>query len=113
MDELSERRAHVRRPVTFFVRCQRLGPRQTEVPDEVRVVDLSLGGLRVVAPPWAAVGNVVEVELDGVGVRSLVVALSPAARPDDEAHAHLAFGSLMPEAIGVVSRRLEGPVEVR
>ena len=85
----------------------------TEVPDEVRVVDLSLGGMRVVAPPWAAVGNVVSVELDGVGVRSLVVGLTPSASPDGEHHAHLAFGSLMPEAIGAVSRRLEGPVEVR
>lgn len=116
IDELSERRAHKRHPVTFAVRCRRLGPRRAGATQVVDVVDVSLGGMKITAPPWVDVGNVLEVELDGVGLRALVVALSghglapgPASTTDERSagYAHLAFGSLSDDAFRVVLEVLE------
>ena len=113
MDEFDDRRAHVRHPVSFHVRCRRLGPRQHEVAETAAVLDLSIGGMRLVAPVWASVGNVIEVEIDGVGVRGLVVALSAGGDPGAELHAHVAFGSLEPSGVGALSRRLEAHAGTR
>jgi hypothetical protein len=109
LDELSERRAQQRRAVSFSVKCRRLGPRHAGSTLIVDVVDLSLGGMCVAAPPWADVGNVVEVEIDDIVLRALVVALTGRGA-DGPAYAHLAFGSLTTESVGLVIDLLETPV---
>ena len=109
MDELSERRAQQRHPVSFGVKCRRLGPRHAESTLVVDVLDLSLGGMCVAAPPWADVGNVVEVEIDGIILRALVVALTEGGA-GSAAYAHLAFGSLTIESVGLVIDLIETPV---
>lgn len=111
MNELSERRAHRRHPVSFAIQCRRLGPRRAESTEQVDVVDLSLGGMRITAPSWADLGNVLEIELDGVGLRGLVVGLSGPGPDGGATFAHVAFGSLTSEAFGTVLELLDTHVD--
>jgi len=111
VDELSERRAHKRHAVSFAIHCRRLGPRRAESTEQVDVVDLSLGGMRISAPSWADIGNVLEIELDGVALRGLVVGLSGRGIDGGFAYAHVAFGSLTTEAFGAVLELLDASVD--
>lgn len=110
MDELSERRAQRRHAVSFAIRCRRLGPRRAESTQQVDVVDLSVGGMRITAPPWADIGNVLELEIDGVALRGLVVALSGRGHDGGFAFAHVAFASLTSEAFGAVLEAIDAQV---
>jgi hypothetical protein len=118
VSEVFERRAHPRYAVDFTVRCRRLGPRQRQRSDDVRVVDVSLGGMCIEAPSWMDIGNVLEVEGDGIAMRALVVGISsgspasgdePRGRPSAGAtrHAHVAFSSVNGPAIDL--DRVLGP----
>ncbi len=93
VDQHQDRRAHPRVTASFSVRVRRLGTgRRTDPSDVVQVVDLSLGGMRVKAPRWVGVGDVVQIEVDDLGVRGLVVNVSPRQGP--ALHAHIAFTNI-------------------
>ena len=107
MTELGERRAHPRFPVSFPVRCRRLGPPRVQVTDDAWVVDLSVGGMCVVAPPWIDVGNVVMIETEGHAVRGLVVAVNDADPDTADRRAHIACSRLGAEAEAALAHLLE------
>jgi hypothetical protein len=107
VSELEERRAHPRFPVSFPVRCRRLGPPRLQVTDEALVVDLSIGGMCIVAPTWIDVGNVVMIETEENAVRGLVVAVNDADPDTAERHAHIACSRLGVEAEVALGRLLE------
>ncbi|MPY93685.1 MAG: hypothetical protein GEV08_11675 [Acidimicrobiia bacterium] len=103
-----ERRAHPRVDASFSVRLRRLGTGSRPQPsDVVRVVDLSVGGIRVVAPPWAHVGDVVHIDVDDLGLRGLVVGTSGASPRGAWRHAHIAFTNMSDPTLSAVSRIVE------
>ena len=70
--------------------------------ETVQVYDLSFGGMRIAAPEWMDVGNVVEIDKDGIALRGLVVGVSGRDRSQlDESsrgpEAHIAFSNVSPE----------------
>jgi hypothetical protein len=93
-DQDLERRAHPRVDASFSVRLRRLGTGSRPQPsDVVRVVDLSLGGVRVVAPGWTHVGDVVHIDVDDLGLRGLVVGVSHTSNRSAR-NAHIAFTNM-------------------
>lgn len=102
----SDRRAHPRVDASFSVQLRRLGTGSRPQPcDVVRVVDLSLGGVRVVAPPWANVGDVVQIVVDDLGLRGLVVGVSPnRASGRGWRNAHIAFTNMSDPTLAAVSQ---------
>ena len=92
-----ERRRHHRYPATFKVRCARLGHEGTEA--EVEAVDVSLSGLRMVAPHGVAAGDVLELDLDldaPVHATGIVVTCRPAREVRGRREAHIAFTRVTP-----------------
>lgn len=100
MSTSSERRTTPRVPTRFTVHCRRLG--RGGIDDDVEVVDLSMGGLRIVAPDRLQVGDVVELKideaLDPLTLFGLVVGMAPG---DDDAtrHGNIAFTRLVPSTL--------------
>jgi hypothetical protein len=71
------------------------------------VVDLSVGGLCIVAPTWIDVGNVVTIEGEGYSVRGLVVAVNDADPDTADRHAHIACSRLGADAEAALAGLLE------
>lgn len=103
-----ERRAHPRVDASFSVHLRRLGTGSRPQPsDVVRVVDLSLGGVRVIAPPWANVGDVVHIMVDDLGLRGLVVGVSSNGPAGGWRNAHIAFTNMSDPTLEAVSQIVE------
>src|SRR5690348_2453019 len=88
-----ERRRHRRYRAAFKVRCTRIGKENLDA--EVDAVDVSLSGLRIIAPRGVAAGDVLSLVLDPVDdqVRAtgIVVACRPAFDVRGQREAHIAF----------------------
>ncbi|MEA3216155.1 MAG: PilZ domain [Acidimicrobiia bacterium] len=111
-EAVEERRAHPRFVVSFEARCRRLGPRRMHADQMVSVLDLSFGGMRIEAPPWMDVGNVVEIEKDDIAIRGLVVGVSgrndgPGQRTSLGPQAHIAFSNVSPECHWALAQLLQ------
>lgn len=100
-----ERRAHPRVDASFSLRLRRLGTGSRPQPsDMVRVVDLSLGGVRILAPSWVHVGDVVHMDVDDIGLRGLVVGVTPSDQSRAYRHAHIAFTNMSDPTLAAVSQ---------
>ena len=90
----AERRAGIRVPADLTAHCRRLGRRG--VDQDVRVVDLSLGGVRIAAPDRLQVKDVVELTLPSdpgpLTLRGLVVGTT--ASRTGVSFGHIAFTGL-------------------
>ncbi len=102
MPEGVDRRAHTRVMTRFDVHCRRLG--RSGVDQEVEVVDLSMGGMRITSPIELHAGDVVQLTInedrEPLVLSGLVVG-SSAGRA--EHFSHIAFtrvGSATLEEIG-------------
>lgn len=104
----AERRAHERVGIRFGVHCRRIG--RSGVDQDVEVVDLSMGGMRITGSGELRTGDVVELTISEAGpsltLTGLVVGNSTAATGPCS---HIAFTRLAPttlEHIGhLVDRR--------
>lgn len=106
--DTAERRAHPRFPTRFEVQCRRLGRGGAE--QDVEVVDLSMGGMRITSPVELYSGDVVELtilETEGpLVLNGLVVGSSPGS---EVSYSHIAFtrvGSSTLEQIGELVDRM-------
>lgn len=103
-----ERRAHPRVDASFSIHLRRLGTGSRPQPsDVVRVVDLSLGGARVVAPSWVHVGDVVQIVVDDLGLRGLVVGVTANRSGQGLRNAHIAFTNMSDPTLAAVSQIVE------
>lgn len=86
-----ERRAHPRVAADLIVHCRRLG--RSGIDQDVPVLDLSLGGLRIEAPQELRVGDVVELTVARVPPQLTLTGLVVGVRPavDGAHHGHIAF----------------------
>ena len=95
----AERRAHPRVPTRFVVNCRRLG--RGGVDGDVEVVDLSMGGIRITAPPGLQLGDVVELTVregaDPFTLSGLVVSTS--SDRVEARYGHIAFTRLTPSTL--------------
>lgn len=95
----AERRSHRRVPARLTVHCRRVG--RTGVDDEVEIIDLSMGGVRITAPERLDVGDTVEIsvhdENDTLTISGLVV--STRTSGDDGRYGHIAFTRLGPSTL--------------
>ena len=102
-----ERREWRRVPVVFSEHCVRHGRRGFD--KDVKVLDLSPGGIRVDAPDSLDGGDVVELTFDvgemHIPVRGLVVYTTTSE--DGARHAHIAFTGLGDAALESLARLLE------
>jgi hypothetical protein len=90
--------------VDFKVRCKHLGREGSA--SEVDAVDVSLSGLRMVAPHGVAAGDVLDLELDPgspVHTTGIVVTCRPAQEVRGRREAHIAFTRVTP----AVQRQIE------
>jgi hypothetical protein len=102
-----ERREWRRVPVVFSVHCVRLGRRGFD--KDVKVLDLSPGGIRVDAPSSLDGGDVVQLTFDvgdmHIPVRGLVVYTT--TTDAGARHAHIAFTGIGDAALESLARLLE------
>jgi hypothetical protein len=87
-----ERRRHRRYQAAFKVHCSRIGKENLDA--EVDAVDVSLSGLRIIAPRGVAAGDVLSLVLnppDPVRTTGIVVACRPAYDVRGSREAHIAF----------------------
>src|SRR5689334_7300595 len=87
-----ERRRHQRYPATFKVRCARIGSDDPNV--EVDAIDVSLSGLRMIAPRGVGAGDVLALVLnpiEPVHTTGIVVTCRPAYDVRGRREAHIAF----------------------
>jgi hypothetical protein len=102
-----ERREWRRVPVVFTVHCLRLGRRGVDA--DVKVIDLSPGGIRIDAPTAIDGGDVVELTFTvgdmTIPVRGLVVYTT--TTDADARHAHIAFTGLGDAALHALARLLD------
>lgn len=106
-----QRRRHRRVPVQLSLQCRRLGDEAPPVLD-VEAVDLSKGGVRILAPEGLQVGDVVLLTLadagESVGYRGLVVDVRDAAERPGKRSARVAFSGFteaMEAALGQLLSR--------
>ncbi len=97
--DAAERRAHPRVASRFTVICRRLG--RSGVHQYVDVLDLSMGGVRITAPPALQLGDVVELTVDegsdSFDLSGLVVSTS--SDGDEARYGHIAFTQLTPSTL--------------
>ena len=102
-----ERREWRRVPVVFSVHCLRLG--RSGFDAEVKVIDLSPGGIRVDAPNNLDGGDVVELTFSvgdiHIPIRGLVVYTT--TTDGGARHGHIAFTGLGDAALAALTRLLE------
>jgi hypothetical protein len=87
-----ERRRHQRFPASFKVRCARIGSDEPNV--EVDAIDVSLSGLRMIAPRGIGAGDVLALvlnPLEPVYTTGIVVTCRPAFDVRGRREAHIAF----------------------
>lgn len=103
----AERRAHPRIPAAATVHCRRLG--RSGFDRDVRVVDVSMGGVRIAAPDPLHVGDLVTLsfseDASPLTVRGLVVGTTP--HEAGAAFGHIAFTSLGPAGLEGVGRLVD------
>lgn len=96
--EGAERRAHVRVEARFGVHCRRIG--RSGVDEDVEVVDLSMGGMRITGSGSLHTGDVVELTISEPGhpltLTGLVVGRSSASGAPCS---HIAFTRLAPTTL--------------
>ena len=89
-----QRRKHERVPVKLTLRCSRVGDETHPVID-VETVDLSKGGVKIVAPPGLQVGDVVMLTVadanETIGYRGLVIDVRDAPDHPGARAARVAF----------------------
>jgi hypothetical protein len=89
-----QRRKHERVPVTLTLQCMRVGDEKQGVID-VETLDLSQGGVKIVAPPGLQVGDVVELTVadadETIGYRGLVIDVRDAPERPGARAARVAF----------------------
>jgi hypothetical protein len=101
MNAVEERRRHRRFAVRTNLRCRRLG--RGGYDEEVASIDLSLGGVLLLADDRVDVGDVVALDFavvdETLGLRGLVVSVRPTLGSDGphERYVHVAFTGLSPE----------------
>jgi hypothetical protein len=103
--DFADRRAHPRVPASFTLHCRRLG--RATIDEDVEVLDISMGGLRIVAPDRLDVGHVLELttpEADEGKLTGLVVGTS---RADGGKHAHIAFTRVGPPALERIAQLVD------
>jgi hypothetical protein len=102
-----ERREWRRVPVVFSAHCLRLGRRGLDT--DVKVIDLSPGGLRIHAPKGIDGGDVVELTFTvgdmKIPVRGLVVYTTTTEA--GARHAHIAFTGIGDAALTALARLLD------
>ncbi len=99
-----ERRRHQRYPARFKVQCTHIG--QDRVEAEVDAVDVSLSGIRIIAPRGVGAGDVLALvlnPLEPVYTTGIVVTCRPAFDVRGQREAHIAFTKVT----GGVQRQLE------
>jgi hypothetical protein len=105
--EEDDRREFRRVSVGFSVHCLRLGRRGIDT--DVKVIDLSPGGLRLVAPKGMDGGDVVELTFTvgdmKIPVRGLVVYTTTTDK--GARHGHIAFTGLGDAALNALGRLLD------
>ena len=87
-----ERRRHHRYPASFRVQCSRIG--SDGVDAEVQAVDVSLSGLRIIAPRGMGAGDVLALVLnpsEPIFTTGIVVTCRPAFNVRGRREAHIAF----------------------
>lgn len=88
----------MRVPARFGVHCRRLG--RSGVDEDVEVIDVSMGGMRITCRGDLRAGDVVELTISEAGapltLSGLVVGSSP---PGSERCSHIAFTRLAPNAL--------------
>lgn len=109
--EGSERRAHRRVLTRFHVHCRRLG--RGGIDQDVEVVDLSMGGIRIAAPVELQSGDVVELTIreddEPLTLSGLVVANSAGA---GVRYSHIAFTRLVPSTLEHIGHLVDRKAEV-
>ena len=103
-----QRRKHERVPVKLALRCTRVGDEKQPAID-VETVDLSQGGVKIVAPPGLQVGDVVLLTVadanETIGYRGLVIDVRDAADRPGARAARVAFSGFT-EAMEAALTRL-------
>ncbi len=106
-----ERRAHPRVLTRFNVHCRRLG--RGGVDQDVEVVDLSMGGIRIASPAELQSGDVVELTIreedEPFTLSGLVVANSPGG---GVRYSHIAFTRLVPSSLEHIGQLVDRKAEV-
>ena len=109
--EGAERRAHRRVLTRFVVHCRRLG--RGGIDEDVEVVDLSMGGIRITSPVDLQSGDVVELTIREdeapITLTGLVVASSPGS---GVRHSHIAFTRLVPSTLEHIGQLVDRKAEV-
>lgn len=105
-----QRRRHPRVPVRLSMSCRRLVAGSADAV-EVLAVDLSEGGVRIVAPAGIQVGEVVLLTVadgtDAIGHRGTVVDVREVADAPGTRHARVAFGSSNPATEAALHQLLQ------
>ena len=106
---IDERRRHRRQPVCTGVRCRRLG--RGGFDESVESLDLSLGGMLLLADRRLGVGDVLHLELgrDGTNVRLQGMVVGVRDAPFTGLHAryvHVAFTSLSSHRLDALAELL-------
>lgn len=95
----NERRSHRRVAARLTVHCRRVG--RSGVDDDVEIIDLSMGGVRITAPERLDVGDTVELSVleadEALTLSGLVV--STRTSGDDGRYGHIAFTRLGPTTL--------------
>lgn len=107
----TERRAHPRVGTRFGVHCRRMG--RSGIDRDVEVVDLSMGGMRIMGTGELRTGDVVELTISEAGptltLTGLVVGNSEiAAGPCS----HIAFTRLAPTTLEHIGQLVDRKAEV-
>jgi hypothetical protein len=105
---VDERRAHPRVPTRLTVHCRRLG--RTGIDEDVRVLDLSMGGVRIAAPAELRVGDVVELTVaEEPPGRLTLTGLVVGVRSDDTGprNGHIAFTRLAAAHLEGIGRLID------
>ena len=107
----AERRTHRRVPTRFTVNCRRIG--RSGVDEAVEVVDLSMGGVRITAPPALQLGDVVELTVHGAADPFTLSGLVVSTSSDRAAirHGHIAFTRLTPPTLEHITRLIDSKGE--
>ena len=107
----AERRAHPRVLTRFNVHCRRLG--RGGIDEDVEVVDLSMGGIRITAPGELQSGDVVELTIhegeQPLTLSGLVVGTSPGG---GVRYSHIAFTRLVPTTLEHIGELVDRKAEV-
>ena len=95
-----ERRTRPRIPASLIVHCRRLG--RTGIDQDVQVVDVSMGGMRIAAPERLELGDLVALTMPKDPIPLRLKGLVVGTTPKD---AGVAFGHIAFTGLGVSTSR--------